>query len=72
MTQDLFARLGRRSVRGTAVASFAAPPTLGAQSWAVKISVLSEMGSVYADYAGGGSVEAAFRTLEQSTCRVQY
>lgn len=72
MTQDLFARLGHRAVRGTAIAGLAAPPTLRAQSRTVKIGVLCDMGSVCTDYAGGGSVEAAFRTMEQSKCRMQF
>ena len=72
MTQDSFARLGRRAVRGTAIARFAAPPRLRAQPRAVKIGVLSDTGFVYADDAGGGLVAAAFRTMEQSTCGVQF
>ena len=69
MTQDSFARLGRRAVHGTAIARFAAPPMLRAQSRTVKIGVLSDLGFVY---AGGGLVAAAFRTMEQSTCGVQF
>ena len=70
MTQDLFATRGFRGVRG--IAGLAAPPTLRAQSRGVKISVLSEMGSAYADYAGGGAVEVAFSTIEQRKCRKQF
>jgi branched-chain amino acid transport system substrate-binding protein len=66
MTQDLFARLGRRAVLGTAMAGLAAPPALRAQSPAVKIGVLSDMSSVYADYAGVGSVEAARMAIVDS------
>ena len=50
---------GRRALLGTALAALAAPPTLRAQAPAVKIGVLTDMSSVYADYAGTGSVEAA-------------
>ncbi|MBP0465415.1 ABC transporter substrate-binding protein [Roseomonas sp. PWR1] len=66
MTNDLFARLGRRTVLGTALAGLAAPPSLRAQAPALKIGVLSDMSSVYADYAGVGSVEAARMAIADS------
>jgi branched-chain amino acid transport system substrate-binding protein len=50
---------GRRALLGTGLAALAAPPALRAQAPAVKLGVLTDMSSVYADYAGVGSVDAA-------------
>lgn len=58
--------LARRALLGTALAGLAAPPTLRAQAPAVKIGVLTDMSSVYADYAGIGSVEAARMAIADS------
>ena len=59
MVQSLIAAPRRRALLGTSLAGLAAPTTLRAQSPNVKIGVLTDMSSVYADYAGQGSVEAA-------------
>ncbi|MCK8788044.1 ABC transporter substrate-binding protein [Roseomonas sp. NAR14] len=59
MSHPTLGAVTRRTLLGTALAGLAAPPTLRAQSPAVKIGVLTDMGTVYADYAGPGSVEAA-------------
>lgn len=56
----------RRTLLGTALAGLAAPPTLRAQSPAVKLGVLTDMSTVYADYAGIGSVEAARLAIADS------
>ncbi len=50
---------GRRVLLGGALAGLASPPVSRAQPTALKIGVLTDMSSVYADYAGVGSVEAA-------------
>ncbi len=65
--------LPRRLLLGTAAASLAAPPTLRAQAPQVKIGVLTDMSSVYADYAGQGSVDAARMAIADAgmTDRVQ-
>jgi branched-chain amino acid transport system substrate-binding protein len=57
---------GRRALLGTGLAALATPPTLRAQAPAVKIGVLTDMSSVYADYAGTGSVEAARVAIAES------
>ena len=59
MNHLLTGALARRTLLGTAIAGLAAPPVLRAQSPSVKLGVLTDMSSVYADYAGIGSVEAA-------------
>lgn len=59
-------RVARRTLLGTAVAGLAAPGVLRAQTQAVKIGVLTDMSSVYADYAGMGSVEAARMAIADS------
>jgi branched-chain amino acid transport system substrate-binding protein len=57
----------RRALLGSALAGLAAPPVLRAQSTpAVKIGVLTDMGSIYADYAGAGSVDAARMAIADS------
>jgi branched-chain amino acid transport system substrate-binding protein len=56
----------RRALLGTAVAGLAAPPALRAQAPAVRIGVLTDMGSIYADYAGAGSVDAARMAIADS------
>ncbi len=66
MDKSLIATVGRRAVLGTTLAGLAAPPTLRAQSPAVKIGVLTDMSSVYADYAGAGSVDAARLAIADS------
>jgi len=58
--------LARRALLGTALAGLAAPATLRAEAPAVKIGVLTDMSSVYADYAGMGSVEAARMAIADS------
>jgi branched-chain amino acid transport system substrate-binding protein len=66
MTSPLAGRLARRTLLGTAAAVIAAPPVLRAQAPAVKIGVLTDMSSVYGDYAGVGSVEAARMAIAES------
>ena len=66
MTVPSGSGLGRRALLGTALAGLAAPPTLRAQAPAVRIGVLTDMSSVYADYAGIGSVEAARMAIADS------
>ena len=51
---------GRRALLGTGLAALAAPPTLRAQAPAVKIGVLTDMSSVYADYAAAGTVAYSY------------
>ncbi|WP_160121232.1 ABC transporter substrate-binding protein [Rhodovarius lipocyclicus] len=66
MVQSLFAAPRRRALLGTSLAAVAAPTTLRAQSPNVKIGVLTDMSSVYADYAGQGSVDAARMAIADS------
>jgi branched-chain amino acid transport system substrate-binding protein len=66
MTVPSGSGFGRRALLGTALAGLAAPPTLRAQAPAVRIGVLTDMSSVYADYAGIGSVEAARMAIADS------
>lgn len=52
--------LGRRAVLGGGLAAgLAAPSVLRAENQGLKLGVLTDMTSVYGDYAGAGSVEAA-------------
>lgn len=66
MISPFHGSLGRRLLLGVAAAGLAAPPALRAQSPPVKIGVLTDMSSVYADYAGVGSVEAARMAIAAS------
>lgn len=66
MTSPFTGSFGRRTLLGTALAGLAAPPTLRAAAPAVKIGVLTDMSSVYSDYAGAGSVEAARMAIADS------
>lgn len=66
MSNHAAAGLARRTLLGTALAGLAAPATLRAQTRDVKIGVLTDMSSVYADYAGAGSVEAARIAIAES------
>lgn len=66
MVQSLFAAPRRRALLGTSLAGLAAPTTLRAQSPNVKIGVLTDMSSVYSDYAGQGSVDAARMAIADS------
>jgi branched-chain amino acid transport system substrate-binding protein len=66
MARSQIVALRRRTMLGTALAGLAAPPTVRAQAPAVKIGVLTDMSSVYADYAGAGSVEAARMAIADS------
>ena len=60
-------KISRRLVLGaTATTGLAAPSTLRAQAPQVKIGVLTDMSSVYSDYAGQGSVEAARLAIADS------
>jgi branched-chain amino acid transport system substrate-binding protein len=60
------ARLGRRTLFGATAAAVAAPRVLRAEVPAAKIGVLTDMNSVYADYAGAGSVETARMAIADS------
>ena len=51
--------IGRRAAIGTALAGLAAPRRARAAMPSLKIGVLTDMSSVYADYGGEGSVTAA-------------
>lgn len=60
-------QIPRRLILGAAAtAGLAAPSTLRAQAPQVKIGVLTDMSSVYSDYAGQGSVEAARLAIADS------
>jgi branched-chain amino acid transport system substrate-binding protein len=52
-------KIGRRAALGGAIAGLAAPRVLRAATIPVKLGVLTDMSSVYADYGGEGSVQAA-------------
>lgn len=52
-------KIGRRAALGGAIAGLAAPRVLRAAMLPVKLGVLTDMSSVYADYGGEGSVQAA-------------
>jgi branched-chain amino acid transport system substrate-binding protein len=53
-------------IAAAGLATLAMPRVTHAQSPAVKIGVLTDMSSVYADYAGQGSVEAARMAIAES------
>ena len=58
--------LTRRTLLGTAMAGLAAPAVLSAEMPKVKLGVLTDMSSVYSDYAGIGSVEATRMAVADS------
>jgi branched-chain amino acid transport system substrate-binding protein len=66
LTSQPTACLGRRTLIGATAATLAAPHVLRAETPAVAIGVLTDMNSVYADYAGAGSVEAARMAIADS------
>ncbi len=52
-------QLGRRALLGTAIVGLACPAVHAAGTQRLKLGVLTDMSSVYSDYGGQGSVEAA-------------
>lgn len=73
MTSATGPGIARRTILGTSLATLAAPAIVHAQSASIKLGVLTDMSSVYADYAGVGSVDAARMAIADAgmTDRVQ-
>jgi len=58
--------LSRRALLGTTIATLSAPAVHAAGKQRLKLGVLTDMGSVYSDYGGQGSVEAARLAIADS------